>query len=52
MAKTTITTTLPRRVLRDEYALALAKREALRGGVRGKGKGYTKRDRRAWRAAT
>jgi hypothetical protein len=47
MAKVTITKTVPQRRLRDEYALALAKREALRGGVRGKGRGYSKRDRRA-----
>jgi hypothetical protein len=35
--------------LRDPYALAKARREALTGGVRAKGKGYGKRDRRAWR---
>jgi hypothetical protein len=36
-------------VPRDEYAVARAKREALVGGFRAKGKGYGKRDRTAWK---
>jgi hypothetical protein len=36
---------------RDPYAIARARREAPIGGVRGKGKGYTKRDRKSWRGA-